>query len=115
MVFAKAIFGGSQQRERTGDKRVHGSALEVSLDGEKFETTEWSLSGVQVANYFGPLATDDEVEGSLQLLSGVESYPFKAVVTRRDPTTGQLSLSFTDLSASGFSALEASLMGRYGL
>jgi hypothetical protein len=43
------------------------------------------------------------------------SFPFKAVVVRRDPTTGQLALNFTDLSASGFSALESMIMGRYGL
>jgi hypothetical protein len=116
MIFAKAIFGASHhRRDRQIDERVQSSALEISLDGETYQTIEWSLSGVLLADYFGPRGTGDEVEGSVQITRDLTSHPFKAVVVRRDPAMGQLALNFTDLGASGFAALEAMTMSRYGL
>jgi hypothetical protein len=115
VVFAKAFFGTSHRRDRKIDERVQSSALEISLDGETYQTADWSLSGVLLADYFGPRGTGDEVEGSVQITRDLTSHPFKAVVVRRDPTVGQLALNFTDLGAGGFAALEAMTMGRYGL
>lgn len=116
MVFTRAFFGASHhRRDRQIDERVQSSALEISLDGETYLTVDWSLSGVVLADYFGPRGTGDEIEGSVQITKDMTSYPFKAVVVRRDPTLGQLAVNFTDLGASGFAALEAMTMGRYGL
>ena len=115
MVFPKSLFGAAQRRDRRFDQRVQSSALEVSLDGETYRTVDWSLGGVLLADYFGPRGSGEEVEGRVQITRDMSSYPFKAVVVRRDPGLGQLALNFTDLSASGFSALESLIMGRYGL
>ena len=115
MVFAKAFFGVSKHRDRRIDQRVQSSVLEVSLDGEKYQTVDWSLSGVLLTDYYGPRGAGDEVEGSVHIVTDLNSYPFKAVVVRRDSTMGQLALNFTDLSPSGFSVLEAFVMGRYGI
>jgi hypothetical protein len=115
VAFAKALFGTSHRRDRRIDERVQSTALEISLDGEVYRTVDWSLSGVLLADYYGSRGTGDEVEGSVQITRDMSSFPFKAVVIRRDPTMGQLALNFTDLGASGFSALEAMIMGRYGI
>lgn len=115
MVFPKALFGTSQRRDRRVDQRVQSTALEVTLDGQTYRTVDWSLGGALLADYFGPRGSGEQVEGSLQITRDLTSFPFKAVVVRRDPTLGQLALNFTDLSASGFSALESLIMGRYGL
>lgn len=115
MVFPKALFGTSQRRDRRVDQRVQSTALEITLDGQTYRTVDWSLGGALLADYFGPRGSGEHVEGSLQITRDLTSFPFKAVVVRRDPTLGQLALNFTDLSASGFSALESLIMGRYGL
>ena len=115
VVIPKALFGTSQRRDRRIDQRVQSTALEISLDGETYGTVDWSLGGALLADYYGPRGTGDQVEGSLQITRDMTSFPFKAVVVRRDPAMGQLALNFTDLSASGFSALETLIMGRYGL
>ncbi len=115
MVFPKALFGTSQRRDRRVDQRVQSTALEITLDGQTYRTVDWSLGGALLADYFGPRGSGEQVEGSLQITRDLTSFPFKAVVVRRDPTLGQLALNFTDLSASGFSALESLIMGRYGL
>ncbi len=115
MVFAKAFFGVSHHRDRRADDRLPSITLKISLDGDQYRTVDWSLNGVLVADYYGARAPGDEVEGSVQIVTDVNSYPFKAVVVRRDSTVGQLALNFTDLGPRAFSVLEAFMMGRYGI
>ena len=115
VVFAKAFLGVSKHRDRRTDDRLPSLALKISLDGDQYRTVDWSLSGVLVADYYGAWAPGDEVEGSLQIVTNMNSYPFKAVVVRRDSTVGQLALNFTDLGPRALSVLEAFMMGRYGL
>ncbi len=109
MVFPKAFLN-----RRTND-RLQALALEISFDDGHYRTVDWSLSGVLVTDYYGARAPEDEVEGSFQIVTDMNSYPFKAVVVRRDSTVGQLALNFTDLGPRAFSVLEAFMMGRYGI
>ncbi len=115
VVFAKAFFGTSHHRDRRIDERLPSLALKISLDGDQYRTVDWSLSGVLVVDYYGARGPGDEVEGSVQIATDMNGYPFKAVVVRRDSTVGQLALSFTDLGPHAFSILEAFMLGRYGL
>ncbi len=115
VVFSKAFLGISQHHDRRTDDRPPSLALKISLDGDRYRTVDWSLSGVLVADYYGARAPGDEVEGCLQIVTDMNSYPFKAVVVRRDSTVGQLALNFTDLGPRAFSVLEAFMMGRYGI
>ena len=115
MVFTKAFLGISKDHDRRTDDCLPSLALKISLDGDQYRTEDWSLSGVLVADYYGAWAPGDEVEGSLQIVTDMNSHPFKAVVVRRDSTVGQLALNFTELSPRAFSVLEAFMMGRYGI
>ena len=115
MVSPKAFLGVSQHGGRRTDDRLQSLALEISLDGGRYRAVDWSLSGVLVADYYGARGPGDEVEGSLQIATDMNSYPFKAVVVRRDSTVGQLALNFTELGPRAFSVLEAFMMGRYGI
>ncbi len=115
MVFAKALFGVSHHRDKRRDARQLSPALEISLDGDKYRTIDWSLGGALVADYYGPRAPGDEVAGRVQVLTDTNSYPFKAVVVRRDSALGQLALNFTDLSPDAFSILEGFMMRSYGI
>jgi hypothetical protein len=113
--FAKALIGVSSQHDKRRDRRQPSPALEVTLDGNRYRTVDWSLGGALLADYFGPLAPGDQVSGSLQVLADLSTHPFKAVVVRRDSALGQLALNFTDISHGAFSALEAIKMGQIGL
>lgn len=113
--FAKALIGMASQHDKRRDRRQLSPALEVTLDGSPYRTVDWSLGGVLLSEYFGPLAPGDEVSGSLQVLADLSTHPFKAVVVRRDSALGQLALNFTEISNEAFSALEAIKMGQYGL
>ena len=115
MPFAKAFFGFAGHNEKVRDRRAPCPALELSFDGGNYRTVDWSLGGVLVADYYGPRGLGEEVEGLVQVHSGTDSHPFKAVVVRRDSATGQLGLNFTKLSDSAFSLLEAIQMGHHGL
>jgi len=115
VVSPKAFLGVSQHGGRRTDDRLQAFALKISLDGGQYRTVDWSLSGVLVGDYYGARGPEDEVEGSFQIATDMNSYPFKAVVVRRDSTAGQLALNFTDLRPRAFSVLEAFMMGRYGI
>lgn len=115
MRFAKTLIGLASQHEKRRDRRQLSPALEVTLDGSRYRTVDWSLGGLLLADYFGPLAPGDEVSGIVQVLADLSTYPFKAVVVRRDSALGQLALNFTEVSNSAFSALEAIKMGQIGL
>ena len=64
-----------------------------------------------LANYYGARGPGDEVEGSFQICTDMNSCPFKAVVIRRNSTVGELALNFTDLGPRALSVLENFLMG----
>jgi PilZ domain len=113
--FAKAFFGFAGHNEKRRDRRALSPSLELSFDGGSHRTVDWSLSGAQVADYYGPRGLGEEVEGLVQVHTSIDSHPFKAVVVRRDSATGQLGLNFTKLSDSAFSLLEAVLMGHHGI
>ena len=115
MAIAKALFGLSKRQDRRIDQRMQSAALEILLAGEVFRVLDWSLSGALLADYFGPCGTGDEVVGHVQISRNGNSFPFKGVVVRRNAATGELALNFTDISASGFAALEALTMDRLGL
>lgn len=115
MLFAKALIGLGSHHEKRRDKRQLSPALEVSLEGGRYRTVDWSLGGVLLSDYFGPLAPGDQVAGSVQVLTDMTSHPFKAVVVRRDSATGQLALSFTEISNRAFALLESVKMAQYGL
>ena len=115
MFFTKVFNGAASDTERRRDKRLSMPPLSVSFDGGSYGTVDWSLGGLLVAEYFGPAAPGDEVEGTIQILADATSHPFRAVVVRRDSATGELALNFIELSDSAFSLLESALMGRYGI
>jgi hypothetical protein len=115
VLFAKALIGMTGQQEKRRDKRRLSPALEISLAGERFRTADWSLGGALLSDYYGPLAPGDQVEGSVQVMTDLNSHPFKAVVVRRDSAAGQLALNFTEISNSAFSLLESVKMGHHGI
>jgi PilZ domain len=115
MLFAKALIGLGRQHEKRRDMRRSSSTLEVSFEGGCYRTIDWSLSGVLLSDYFGPLAPGDQVSGSFLVVANMASHPFKAVVVRRDSALGQLALNFTDISNSAFSMLESIKMDQYGM
>ena len=79
----------------------------MSFDGDSHRTADWSLGGVLVAGYFGPLVPGNEVEGTVQVMTDTNSHPFKAVVVRRD--SRGLALNFTELSHSAVSVLTVTM------
>ena len=115
MRFAKAFIGLGSQNEKRHDRRQPSPTLEVLLEGDRYQTVDWSLGGVLLSNYFGPLGPGDPVSGNLQVFTDPRSHPFKAVVVRRDSATGQLALNFTEISNDVFSLLESVKMGQYGM
>ena len=115
MLFAKAFIGVASHNERRRDKRLMSPPMSVSIDDETYQTVDWSLGGVLIADYYGSAALGDHLAGRIHILTDQRSHPFKAVVVRRDSGSGQLAFNFTELSESAFSLLESALMGRYGL
>ena len=99
-------------RDRRIDDRLQSYTLEVSLDGCQFRAIDWSLSGVLVADYYGTRRPGDEVAGTFQICTDMNSCSFKAVVVRRSLAAGRLALSFTDLGPKAVSVLEAFMAGR---
>ena len=115
MFFSKSFTGAANRTDKRRDTHPVAPALEVTIDGSLYPTVDWSLAGVVLSNYFGPLAPGDEVTGSLQVLRDLSTHPFKAVVVRRDAISGQLALDFTDIGKAAFAALEAMKMSQIGL
>jgi len=115
VFFTKSLKGAASRNEKRRDNYQVPPALEVTIDGTPYPTVDWSLGGVVLSNYFGPLAPGDEVTGSLQVLRDLSTHPFKAVVVRRDSVSGHLALDFTDIGKTAFSVLEAMKMSQYGL
>lgn len=92
--------------EQRHDKRCFSPTLLISIDGKTYLTKDWSLGGVLLSQYFGRRVQGQEIEGNVGVVTAPGRYPFKGVTVRRDATTGELALQFTELGDETFALLE---------
>jgi hypothetical protein len=78
------------------DKRLRQPTFEVELYGQTWRSSNWSMGGLFLADYQGPLRRDDIVEGTLigHTRDGEERHPFRAEVIRDASEKPGLALAF---------------------
>ena len=95
------------RREERRDKRYPLPALVITIDGELYETVNWSLGGFLVTGFAKHLAPGTTITGSFRLVDQPISVDFTATVVRVDgPDRDHLAASFVDLGEYGMSVLE---------
>jgi hypothetical protein len=95
------------RREERRDKRYPLPVLVITIDGELYETVNWSLGGFLVTGFARHLEPGDTITGSFRLVDQPISVEFSAEVVRIDgPARDHLAVKFTDLGEHGMSVLE---------
>ncbi len=102
--------GGYQEKRR--DKRRLKPTLVISIDDATHVTSDWSLGGLLLSDYYGQRAQGEEFEAELRVVTEPDKHGFKAKVVRQSPSEGQLALGFTELSEGAFALLEDLSVGR---
>jgi hypothetical protein len=89
------------------DKRYPLPTLVITIDGELYETVNWSLGGFLVTGFARHLEPGASITGSFRLADQPISVDFVAEVVRVDgPARDHLGAKFTDLGEHGMSVLE---------
>ena len=111
MSATKKIIGREPHPENRHDKRNLNPTLVISLDDATYPTSNWSLGGVLLLDYYGRRTPGMEIEGSVRLATEHESHRFKGAVVRKDLRAGHLALHFIELSEGAFALLDGASIG----
>ena len=106
------IISKGGNRERRRDKRKLKPTLVISIDDATYVTSDWSLGGLLLTDYYGQREQGEEIEAELRVVTEPDKHAFRASVVRQSTSEGRLALSFTDLSDGAFALLEDLLIGR---
>jgi hypothetical protein len=94
------------QAARTPDAPDQGPVMKMSITQQ---TVNWSLSGMLLERYYGPLVDGQPFQGMIRLEKTQEPGPFTASVIRVNAERHTLALKFQELSTSTFTLLEAAI------
>jgi hypothetical protein len=108
----KIVGVGPGNRRR--DKRVDLRPIRVELEGQVYETLDWSLGGFLIEGYEGKRRIGDPVTVGLSVKAGDKTYEHvvRAEIVRIHRDGGRLAANFTDLEAEAVDTLEGWLTGR---
>lgn len=102
--------GGYPEKRR--DKRRLKPTLVISIDETTYVTSDWSLGGLLLSDYYGQREQGEEIEAELRVVTEPDKHDFRAKVVRQSTSEGQLALRFTELSEGAFALLEDLSVGR---
>jgi hypothetical protein len=97
------------RRSRGASERRHyfrhnARPLKIDVEGQRYETLDWSLGGFSISNFHRPIAAGDRLRGKLGPVGGAKSGHFIAEITRVSPD-GKIGLRWTEITSTSFFAL----------
>lgn len=110
----KTLYRFAGYRSRRKDVRRTVPHLEVVIDGETYRTIDWSLGGLLIDDYSGPLMVGEEFRCTIRPI--VEGRRLEAELTaevaRLDERKPRLAIRFISYGEGAYDALEQLSMGR---
>ena len=83
-------------REQRKHPRIYGRPLKLQVDGRRYETADWSLSGMRIAAYPAGVALKTAIAGTILPSGHVRRGDFVAEVVRVLPD-GSVGVRFVKL------------------
>jgi hypothetical protein len=83
-------------RDKRQHPRVYGRPLKLLIDGRRYESLDWSYSGMRIAGYKLPLRPRDSIAGTILATGHVQRGDFVAEVVRVMPD-GSVGVRFIKL------------------
>lgn len=111
MSDTKKVIVAEAYPDHRRDKRKFKPTLVIALDDATYPTSNWSLGGALLFDYFGDLSPGAEIEGRMRLATEQECHRFTGEVVRKDLQSGLLAVHFTELSEGAFALLDAVSIG----
>lgn len=88
------IFGRGERRQ---DARIRVPSMRVDIDGIKYRTRDWSMSGFRIGHCHMPLRAGDRVAGRLRLPAANGEGDFVAEVVWLSPA-GEIGLMLKEVT-----------------
>ncbi len=96
MGFVRAALDSLLGSDRRGSPRYATPALRVEIDGNRYRTRDWSLSGFRIEDCHTPLKPGDRIVGRLRLPGGAGQGEFVAEVVWQSPA-GEVGVMLKEL------------------
>lgn len=90
--------------ERRADPRVQYPALVLSIEGRRYESRDWSMSGFRLSEYSRDLQPHDRIRGLVGLAPEEPSAHVEAEVIRVSERDG-IGLRIMEIAPSAFQAM----------
>jgi len=87
--------------DRRRHARIYDAPLAMTIDGERYQTTDWSLGGFRVHAYHAPVEVGLRLAGTIDKGEGITPGNFTAEVVRLTET-GDIGLRFLEVSPTTF-------------
>jgi hypothetical protein len=82
--------------ERRKHERIYGHSLSLTIEGERYQTLDWSLGGFRIADFHRPLAARQQITGEVDGRS-VRGGEFTAEIVRLT-VGGEVGCRWLDIS-----------------
>lgn len=102
--FLQSLFGLTPHTDRRHHRRVYDRPIKVRVEGRRYDTLDWSLSGFRINDYHRTLEYGDRLSGTIGPLDGIKAGDFVVEVVRTTDN-GDVGVRFIEISSEIFLAM----------
>lgn len=103
-IFLRSLLGLTPQTDRRHRRRVYDRPIKVRLEGNHYDTLDWSLGGFRINGYHRTLEIRERLSGKIGPVNGVKAGDFVVEVVRTTDC-GDVSVRFIEISSETFLAM----------
>ncbi len=92
------------QTDRRRHRRVHDRPIKVRVEGNKYETLDWSLGGFRIKGYHRTLEIGERLSGKIGPVDGIKAGDFVVEVVRTTDD-GDMGVRILEISSEIFLAM----------
>ena len=92
------------QTDRRSHRHVYDRPIKVRVEGNKYETLDWSLGGFRIKGYHRTLEIGERLSGKIGPVDGIKAGDFVVDVVRTSDD-GDVGVRFIEISSEIFLAM----------
>ena len=100
----QSFLGLTPQTDRRRHRRVYDRPIKVRVEGNKYETVDWSLGGFRIKGYHRTLEIGERLSGKIGPVDGIKAGDFIVDVVRTTDD-GEVGVRFLEISSEIFLAM----------
>lgn len=102
--FLQSFLGLTPQTDRRHHRRVYDRPLKVRVEGNQYDTLDWSLGGFKINGYHRSLEIGERLTGKIGPVDGIIAGVFVVEVVRTTDD-GEVGVRFIEISSEIFLAM----------